>query len=81
MRMHCIVICDLPGCTVFSTLSHTRHEFCKETVIEDKMCFIICITFVWNISILRRTERDVIKKLYIGVHVEDLLLLQNIDQI
>jgi len=27
MRMRHIVLCVLPGCTIFSTLSHKRHDF------------------------------------------------------
>jgi hypothetical protein len=35
MRMRHIVICGLPGCTEFSTLSNKRHYFRKD-VIEHK---------------------------------------------
>jgi len=27
MRIRCIIICGLSGCTIFSTLSHKRHDF------------------------------------------------------
>ena len=30
MRMRHIVICDLPGSTILSTLSHKRHDFRKK---------------------------------------------------
>ena len=45
MRMRHIVVCGLPRSTVFSTLSHKRHDF-WEKVIEHKMCVLIfCTTF------------------------------------
>jgi hypothetical protein len=44
----------------FSTLSHKRHDF-REKVIEHEMCVLIfSTTFVSNIFILRRIQRDTI---------------------
>ena len=37
MCMRHIVICGLPGSKLFSTLSHSRHDFRKK-IIERKMC-------------------------------------------
>jgi len=64
MRMHPIVICGLPSCTKFSTLSHKGRIFEKK-VIEYFMPVLI---FSTNLSetflILRRNERDMIKTVY-----------------
>ena len=43
MRMRHIVICGLSGCTVFSVLSHTRHDF-QRKIPEHKMCVLIFST-------------------------------------
>jgi hypothetical protein len=43
MHMRHIVICDLSGSTVFSTVSHKRHDFRKK-VTEHKMCVLIFST-------------------------------------
>jgi hypothetical protein len=46
----------------FSTLSHERKDFRKRYIIKHKMCVLIFFTtVVWNISLLRRTEREIIK--------------------
>jgi hypothetical protein len=43
-----------------STLSHKRHDF-REKAIEPKICVLtFSTTFVCNILILRRIERDII---------------------
>jgi hypothetical protein len=39
MRMRHIVICGLPGSTVFLHISHEEHDCLKKPVIEPKMCF------------------------------------------
>jgi len=54
-----IVICGLSGFAVFSTLSYKLHDF-RRNVTEHKMCVVILSE---TFPILRRTERDVIKKL------------------
>jgi hypothetical protein len=46
MRMRHIVICVLPDSTIFSTLSHERHDL-KKKITEYKMrCFISSTTFI-----------------------------------
>ena len=40
MRMRPFVICDQPGCTLFFTLSHKRHDFrIKKELVNIKICF------------------------------------------
>jgi len=46
MRVRHIVICALSGSTIFSTLSHTWHDFRKK-VTEHKMCVL---TFPTNFA-------------------------------
>jgi hypothetical protein len=42
------------------TLSQKRHDF-REMVIEPEMCVLIFSTiFVWNITILRRIQRNIV---------------------
>jgi hypothetical protein len=50
----------------FSTLSHKRHNF-RKRVIEYKMCVWFSLQLVSKaFLILRRTERDVIKNVYLS---------------
>jgi serine kinase of HPr protein (carbohydrate metabolism regulator) len=71
IRVRHIFICGLSGSQYFTTLSHKRTIFKKKKAIEGKMRVLI---FSTNLSetflILRRTERDMIKKMYIGLHVK-----------
>ena len=64
-----------------STLSHKGHDFLKQFT-ERKMCVL---NFSTNLSetflILRRTERDVIKKMYSGLHVNHPLFLSEFIEI
>ena len=49
----------------YSTLSHKRHDFTK-TVAEYKMCVLIFSSHCSEtLRILKRTERDMIKYVYI----------------
>ena len=42
-RMRRVTFCGLPGSTIFSHISHKRHDF-REKVIERKMCVLILST-------------------------------------
>jgi hypothetical protein len=45
------VISGLSGSTIFSTVSHKRHDFREKYIIEHEMCVLIFSkNFVWNIS-------------------------------
>jgi len=35
---HYIVTCDLPRCTIFSTLSHKQHDF-----LGEKLLYVKCV--------------------------------------
>jgi len=39
MRMRHIVVCDLPGSTILSTLSHRRHDFKEKKLMNMKCVF------------------------------------------
>jgi hypothetical protein len=71
MRVPPAAICDLPALQHFSTLSHKRHDFRKKKVIKHKMCLLISSTsYVCNIFIVGRFERDTFKKSSGGLHVQ-----------
>jgi len=44
--MRHIVICGLPGCKYFSSLSHKRHHFRKQNLLNIRMCFDFLYNFV-----------------------------------
>jgi hypothetical protein len=45
-----ILLCDLSGSTIFSTLTHKRQDF-REKITEQNMCVLILSTdFVCNVS-------------------------------
>ena len=63
MRMRHIVFCGVPGSTIFSILSHKRHQ--KKKVIGRKMCVsIFSTTFVWNIFHSRKNWTRYFKNVY-----------------
>jgi hypothetical protein len=39
MRMHRIVICDLPGSTIFFHIYHNGHDFQKNKLLDIKNVF------------------------------------------
>jgi uncharacterized membrane protein YwzB len=55
-----------PALPYFSTLSQQWYDFLKKKkVTENKMCVLICFTSLSEtFSILRRSERDMIKNVY-----------------
>jgi len=68
LRMNHVVICGLSGCTLFFTLTHKRHDLKKW--LDKNVCFDFLYIFFSEIFfILRRNERDMIKKC-IRLHVK-----------
>jgi hypothetical protein len=65
MRMRRIILSVVCSALQYiSTLSHKRHDFCKN-VTEHKMCVLITSTTLSEtFLILRRTERDMVKNVY-----------------
>ena len=57
------------GLTYFSALSHKRHDFQGEKVIDRKICFDFLHNLPETFLILRRTDRDMIK-ISFGLHVQ-----------
>jgi hypothetical protein len=56
--------CGLSGCTIFSTLSHKRLDFC-EVLMKRKTCTVVFSTNLFsNIQILRSIQPDIIKNIY-----------------
>jgi hypothetical protein len=45
-----VVMCGLPGCTLFFTLSHKRHGFRKKKRLDIKCVFWFSVLFFYNIS-------------------------------
>ena len=67
MKYACAILSSLasPALAYFSTLSHKRKDFRKESAVEHKICaFIFYKTFHETSLILRRTEGEVIKDAY-----------------
>jgi hypothetical protein len=60
MRIRHVSIFGQSGCTNFLTQSHTRRDFWKSLL--NKICFDYFYKFVWNILIIRRSERDMVIK-------------------
>ena len=63
-RMRHSVISGLPGSTIFSTLSHKRHDFRKKKggLLNTKCVFWFSLQFLpGTFLILRRIRRDVIQ--------------------
>ena len=73
MQCACAVLychlCHAPLCSIFSTLSHKRHDFRKK-ITEHKMCVLIfCTTFVWNICHYKKnsTRYDILLTVHLSI--------------
>jgi hypothetical protein len=82
MRMHNIVICGLPCCTVFFP-----HYIINVTIFGGKKLLNTKYVFWFPLQllsqtfvILRRNERDMIKKMYIGLYVKCPLFVSDFNE-
>jgi len=79
MRMRHIAICGLSDCTIFLVFTNTP-RFSKKEVTERKICVVVFLELLSETSlIVRRNERDVIKR-YIGLHVKYPLFLSHFNE-
>jgi hypothetical protein len=80
MRMRHVVICDLCGCIIFFHIISWTAFFRKKLMnVKCVFCFslqLISETFL----ILRRTARDMIKKICTGLHVKYPLFLSGFNE-
>ena len=62
-RMRHIVICGLPSCKYFSTISHKRHDF-RKRLLNTKCVFWFSLQLLSETFPILRTERGMIKNVY-----------------
>jgi len=73
---YCHVAC--PTLKHFSTLSHTLHDFRKKKLLNTKFVFWFSLQHFYEaFLILKRTERDILSKMCIGLHVKYPLFLSD----
>ena len=77
LRMRHIVICDLPGCTMFQHFLINGKIFEKK-LLNIKACFDFLYKFVWNISHPRNWAKYDQKYIYIRFHVNCSLFLSHL---
>ena len=63
----------------FSTLSHKQHDFRKKVLNMKSVLWFSLKIWPETFSILRRTEREMIK-IYIGLHIKYRLLLSDFNE-
>ena len=81
MCMRHVVIFGLPGCTIFSTLPHKRHNFRKRKVIEHEVCFdFLYNSCLKNFSFWEELSK-IWSKMYIELHVKCPLFLSEFKEI
>ena len=69
LSMRHIFIYGVGALSHFSTLSHTMHDFEEKSTEQEVCAFSLQFLSEWFL-ILRRNERDMIKKLDIGLYVK-----------
>jgi hypothetical protein len=65
MRIPDIVVCDLPGCTIFFRIISQMKRFLKKRVLNMKCVLRFSLElFFETFLILRRTDRHMIERMY-----------------
>jgi hypothetical protein len=72
------VVCPVLQC--FYTLSRKRHNFRKKKLPDIKCVLIFSATWFETFRILRRSERDAIRNICIGLYVSYPLFLSDFDE-
>jgi len=62
--MRHILICDLPSSTIFFHIISQTARLQNKKLLKIKCVFVFSTNFSETFLILRRTERDMIKKVY-----------------
>jgi hypothetical protein len=82
MCMRYIVICGLPRSTIFFHIFLINGTIYETKLLNTKCVFWFSLQLLSEtFLILRRTERDIIKKIYIGLHVKYRLFLSDFNEI
>jgi len=69
-----------PSVPYSSTLSHKRHDFRKNSIVHKMYVLIFSRILSEEFLIIRRNERDVIKKMYTGLRVKYPLFLSDFNE-
>ena len=80
MRMRHIFICWLPGSAIFLHIISKRQNFWKKLLNTKCVVWFSLQILSETFLILRRNERCMIKKMYIGRHLKYLLFLSDVDE-
>ena len=64
MRMCHIVVCGLPGSTVYFTLPYQLEDFWEKMLLSVECVFRFSLQICFETFILRRIKRDTVKNAY-----------------
>ena len=78
--MNIIVICDLSGCKIFSTLSHKRHDCLKKQLLNNKWVLSFLYNFPLNHRSFKQELSEILSYIYIGFHEEYALFLSDVKE-
>ena len=76
-----VVTCGLPVLHTFPRcLTNAKIFFKKKWFLKTNLFWIAFTNFCETFLVLKRTERDMIKKMYISLHVKYLLFLSDFNE-